>query len=299
MKILLFGKNGQVGWELNRSLLPLGEVIALGRKDADFTKPESLRTIIRKIRPDVIVNAVAYTAVDKAETEEHLATLINGVAPGVIAEEARDCGALIIHYSTDYVFDGAKTEPYTEEDRPNPLSAYGRSKLAGEQAVQASGCPHLILRTSWVYSARGKNFLLTVLRLAAERKTLKMVNDQTGAPTWARNIADVSAHMLTTAQLHRQAGSFISGTYHVSAAKQVTWHGFSAAIIDYARLFSVAGKIITETVAPITTDEYPLPAVRPKNSQLNSGLLSERYGLTLPIWRESMELCLDEVLAAQ
>ena len=243
MKILLTGRNGQVGWELARSLMPLGEVFALDRTKCDLSRPETISNVVQAIKPDVIVNAAAYTAVDKAEEEEGLATTINGTSVGVIAEESRKLKALLIHYSTDYVFDGTKVEPYTEEDIPNPINAYGRSKLVGEKAIVESGCDYLILRTTWVYAARGNNFLKTMLRLAQEREELRIVADQYGAPTWARNIADVSAHVLAAAQHERQDGGFVSGTHHLCATGKTTWHGFSSAIIEHARQLAPVGNI--------------------------------------------------------
>jgi dTDP-4-dehydrorhamnose reductase len=296
MKILLTGKNGQIGWELNRSLLPLGEVIALDRTQADLSQPESLRTLVAQIKPDIIVNAAAYTAVDKAESEEELATVINGVAVGVLAEEATKIGALLVHYSTDYVFDGAKKTPYVEDDKTNPVNAYGRSKLAGEHAIAMVGADYLILRTSWVYAARGKNFLKTMLRLAQEREELRVVADQHGAPTWARNIADVTAHVVACAQRERQASRFESGTYHLCATGKTTWHGFSSAIIKHARALAPAGSIKTERVVPIATQDYPQPAQRPQNSQLDSGALAERFSAIIPEWQHAMTLCVNEVL---
>ena len=298
MKILVTGRSGQVGWELNRCLLPLGEVVAVDYPEVDFSKPEGLRTVVREIRPDIIVNAAAYTAVDKAESEEELATLINAVAPGVLAVEAERSGALFIHYSTDYVFDGTKDGPYTEDDEPNPINAYGRTKLAGEKAVAQSGCDHLILRATWVYAARGKNFLKTMLRLAQEREELRIVADQYGTPTWARNIADVTAHVLAIAQRERQTGGFKSGTYHLCAGGKTSWHGFAKAIIERARQLAPAVNIKTERVLPIATEDYPLPAPRPGNSQMDSGSLTARFGLTMPEWHEAMKLCIDEVLEA-
>ena len=226
MKILLFGKNGQVGWELNRSLQPLGEVVALSREEADFSNPESLRKIVSEISPDVIVNAVAYTAVDKAEEEEELAAIINGVAPGILAEEALKINALLIHYSTDYVFDGAKDSPYIETDKPNPINAYGRTKLAGEVVIQSSDCDYLIFRTSWVYASRGHNFLLTMLKLASEREELSIVADQMGAPTTAKLIADTTALSIRQAMGEKQSGNFSSDLYHLATSGSTSWHGF-------------------------------------------------------------------------
>jgi len=299
MKILLFGKSGQVGWELNRSLLPLGEVIALGRKEADFSKLDSLREIVQSIKPDVIVNAVAYTAVDKAEEEESLATMINGIAPGVLAEEAKKRNVLFIHYSTDYVFDGKKNSAYMESDEPNPINAYGRSKFVGEKNIIQSGCEHLILRTTWVYASRGKNFLKTMFRLAQERDELRIVADQYGAPTWVRNIADITSHVLATVQHERQVGRFSSNTYHLCASGKTTWQGFASAIIERARQLAPAGDVKTKRVLSIATEDYPLPALRPKNSQMDSSSLTTRFGVKLPEWHDAMELCLDEVMEAR
>lgn len=296
MKILLLGKNGQIGWELNRSLLPLGEVIALGRDEADLSRPESLRAVVQENEPDVIINTAAYTAVDKAEQDEELATTINGISVGVLAQEARKQKSLLIHYSTDYVFDGTKQEPYIEGDTPNPINAYGRSKHAGEIAVLQSGCDYLILRTTWVYASRGHNFLRTMLRLAQEHEELRIVADQYGAPTWARNIADVTAQMLTVAQRERQAGGFVSNIYHLSSGGKTTWHGFSMAIIEHARQLAPEGHIKTERMLPILTEDYPLPAPRPKNSILDSGSLKDCYGLTVPDWHETLKLCIYEAL---
>ena len=223
-RILLTGKNGQVGWELQRTLAPLGEVVVLDRRQLDLSDPDQIRERVREISPDLIVNAAAYTAVDRAEAEPEPAMAVNGTAPGLLAEEAKRIGAAIIHYSTDYVFDGAKTTPYTEEDAPNPLNVYGRTKLAGEQAVQAAGVPHLILRTSWVYGMRGKNFLLTILRLAREREELKIVDDQIGAPTWSRTIAEATAQILTSGAW---PVSGASGIYHLTASGSTSWYGFA------------------------------------------------------------------------
>ncbi|KPJ88032.1 MAG: dTDP-4-dehydrorhamnose reductase [Gammaproteobacteria bacterium SG8_11] len=299
MRIMLSGANGQVGWELSRSLLPLGEVVALTRAQCDLSRPDTLSNIVQEIKPDVIVNAAAYTAVDKAEEEEELATVINGTAVGVLAEEAKKHNALFIHYSTDYVFDGKKSEPYTEDDIPNPINAYGRSKLIGEQAIQQVGCDYLILRTTWVYAARGKNFLKTMLRLAQERNELRIVADQYGAPTWARNIADVTAQVLATAKRERLVGEFTSGTYHLSASGKTTWHDFSSAIIERVKQVALVSSIKTERVLPITTEDYPLPAARPKNSQMDSSSLTARFGVTMPEWQHAMELCIDEVFRIQ
>ena len=244
------------------------------------------------------MNTAAYTAVDKAENEETLATTINGVSVGVLAEESRKLNALLVHYSTDYVFDGKKREPYTEADVPNPVNAYGRSKLAGEKAISQTGCNHLILRTSWVYAARGNNFFMTMLRLSQERDELRIVDDQHGAPTWARNIADVTAHVLAYAHRERMDSTFTSGIYHLCAGGKTTWYGFSCAIIEKARQL-VRGDIRIQKVLPITTEEYRLPAPRPENSAMESTSLGIRFGLTMPEWRDAMDLCLAEARDAR
>ena len=278
MNILLIGAGGQVGRELARTLAPLGEVIAFDRQALDLAHVDAIRAAIRAIRPDLIVNAAAFTAVDQAEAEPDLAMAINGLAPGVMAEEARRLGALLVHYSTDYVFDGAKANPYTEDDVPKPLNAYGRSKLAGEQAIQGSGCRHLIFRTSWVYGLHGKNFLRTIARLAQEREELSIVADQIGAPTWSRMIGEATALALR--------GDPATGLYHMSSAGSTSWHGFARAILDAQ---GWRGRLI-----PIPTRDYPLPAQRPLNSTLCNDKLTTDFGLRLPDWRESLVLCLGD-----
>ena len=294
MKILLFGKNGQVGWELNRSLLPLGDIIALGRQDADFSRPESIRKIVQEIRPDIIVNAVAYTAVDKAEEEEALALTINADTPAVLAEEAAHSGALLIHYSTDYVFDGSKTEAYSETDKPCPINAYGRTKLAGEQAIQASGCDYLIFRTSWVYASRGHNFLMTILRLAKERESLNIVADQTGAPTSARLIADSSSLCLKQAINERRQGVFSADLFHLTASGVASWHEFAETIVDAARC-ELAMKLKTREIRPISASQYPAPATRPMNSQLSLDRLERVFGVKMPHWQVAIQVCMQEL----
>ncbi len=292
MKILLFGKIGQVGWELNRTLQPLGEVIALDRRDVDFSKPENLRAIVGEIKPDVIVNAVAYTAVDKAEAEEALASRINGVAPGVLAEEALKSNALLVHYSTDYVFDGTKLTPYLETDSPNPINAYGRTKLAGEIAVQSSGCDYLIFRTSWVYASRGHNFLLTILKLAKERDELNIVSDQIGAPTSARLIAETTVNCLQQAMKERLEGDFSSGLYHLAASGYTSWHGFAEKIVNEEnKVLNLDFK-----VKAIKTIDYPTQAKRPMNSRLAVDKLKKDYAVVLPNWAEALESCLNELV---
>jgi dTDP-4-dehydrorhamnose reductase len=288
MKILLTGTNGQVGWELQRTLAPLGQVVAVDRRMLDLGNPDSIRAVIRAVKPDLIVNPAAYTAVDKAESEPELAMAVNGIAPGIMAEEAKKLGAAMIHYSTDYVFDGSKTSPYTEEDIPNPINVYGKTKLAGEQAIQAVGVPHLILRTSWVYGMRGKNFLLTILRLAKEREELKIVDDQIGAPTWSRMIAEATAQILAQGVLpltpHASLLAQYSGIYNLTAAGRTSWCGFAQAIVENAQ----AGT----RVMPIPTADYPLPAPRPLFSLLASDKLTETFGMKLPSWDDSLALCM-------
>jgi dTDP-4-dehydrorhamnose reductase len=295
-KILLTGKNGQVGWELQRTLASLGDVVAVGHPEMDLADPDSVRKVIREVRPGLIVNAAAYTAVDKAESEPDLAMAVNGVAPGVMAEEAKRLNAAIIHYSTDYVFDGAKVSPYAEDDAPNPLNVYGRTKLAGERAIHAAGAPHLILRTSWVFGARGHNFLLTMLRLSKERDEMKIVNDQYGAPTWSRMLAEVTSQIVTQSfsPLCRQAALIqdVSGIYHTASAGSTSWHGFASKILE-----SVPGHAPPKLV-PIPTSGYPLPATRPRNSCLSNEKLMHTYGLTIPSWEESLALCLRDMLVA-
>lgn len=294
MKILLFGKVGQVGWELNRSLQPLGEIVALDVEDADFSDPESLREIIQAEKPDVIVNAVAYTAVDKAEEEEELALKINGVAPGVLAEEALKLNALLVHYSTDYVFDGTKPTPYLETDTPNPVNAYGRTKLAGETAVQSSGCDYLILRTSWVYASRAHNFMLTMLKLAKERDELSIVADQIGAPTTARLIADTTILCVQQAIKEGAENTFVSGLYHLTASGNTSWHGFTEEIVKVATE-KLGLKLKIKVIKAIPSSDYPTPAQRPINSQLDLKKLSDKFGVEMPGWEKSLELCIEEV----
>lgn len=280
-RIMLTGQDGQVGWELQRTLASLGEVVALDRRQLDLANPVQIRERVREIRPDLIVNAAAYTAVDKAEEEPELAMVVNGTAPGILAEEARRVGAAIIHYSTDYVFDGKKTSPYTENDTPSPLNVYGRSKLAGEQALQAVGVRHLILRTSWVYGTRGKNFLLTILRLAREGEVLKIVDDQSGAPTWSRTIAEATNKILASGAWPAYAG----GTYHLTASGSTTWYGFAKAILA---LDPKPSEQVCKRLIPIPTAEYPTPARRPAYSVLSGDKLKDVYGIVLPDWKQGL-----------
>jgi len=291
-RILVTGRTGQIGWELQSALAPLGTVIALDRGGMDLASPDSIRRAIRDASPDIIANAAAYTAVDRAESEPDLAMQVNGIAPGVMAEEAKRLGAVLVHYSTDYVFDGTKQQPYVEDDPPNPLSQYGRSKLAGEQAIALSGATHLIFRTSWVYAARGHNFLRTILRLARERTELKIVDDQLGAPTWARFIAEATAQVLRQVGDGHKAIADYAGIYNLTGTGAVSWYGFASAIFAEAkaRLGMTPPKLI-----PITTAEYPLPARRPANSRLDNTRLSAAFGLTPPPWDKMLKLCMKEI----
>ena len=293
MKILLLGKNGQVGWELQRSLAPLGELISLDRHDGgDLADSDALRATVKAIAPQVIVNAAAYTAVDKAESEPALAAQINATAPGLLALEAKALGALLIHYSSDYVFDGSGEQARAEGAATAPLNVYGASKLAGEDAIRAIGCEHLILRTSWVYAARGGNFAKTMLRLAAEREQLKVISDQIGAPTGADLLADLTAHMLR-ATLAKPA---LSGTYHAVAGGETSWHAYAKHVIEFARTRGKPIRVDADQVLAIPTRDYPTPAQRPLNSRLSTQKLSTAFGLTLPHWQVGVERMLTEIL---
>ncbi|MET0517961.1 MAG: dTDP-4-dehydrorhamnose reductase [Burkholderiaceae bacterium] len=293
MKILLLGKNGQLGWELQRALAPLGELVALDRQDGgDLADPDGLRASVQRHAPQLIVNAAAYTAVDKAESEPGLAQQINAAAPGLLAREAARLGALLVHYSSDYVFDGSGVQPRDEEVATGPLSVYGSSKLAGEQAIVASGCQHLILRTSWVYAARGGNFAKTMLRLAAEREQLKVIADQIGAPTGADLLADLSAHMALATLARPELG----GVYHAVAAGETSWHDYARFVIEFARARGKTIKVAPDQVLAIPTSEYPTPAARPLNSRLSTVKLQQRFGLALPHWQRGVERMLEEIL---
>lgn len=300
--ILLIGTNGQVGRELHKMLPRIGEVTALDRQRLDLTKPEEIRRAIRTCQPEIIVNAAAYTAVDKAESEELLARSINADAPAVMAEEARKIGAALIHYSTDYVFDGTKTSPYDEDDPANPQNAYGRTKLEGERAIQASGAAHLIFRTAWVYATEGKNFLLTILRLATQREELKIVRDQTGAPTLNSEIARATTAILAQ-MCAKDAGASsvaaVNGIYHLTAGGETTWFDFTNAILQKAGetpgnlpWFAAATSglpLLTRRVIPITAAEYPTPAKRPAYSVLSNARLNRTFSVQLPDWQSQLQ----------
>ncbi|HVW52313.1 MAG TPA: dTDP-4-dehydrorhamnose reductase [Trinickia sp.] len=295
MRLLLIGRSGQLGWELMRSLAPLGNVIAFDRRDADLSAPDRLPALIANAKPDVVVNAAAYTAVDKAESEVPLASTVNADAVGVLARAARDAGALFVHFSTDYVFDGEKVGPYVESDEPLPLNAYGRSKLAGELAVEAAGGDWLVFRTSWIYAARGANFLQTMLRLAHERETLRVVADQQGAPTAARMIADLTAHAIRQSMGERTSGAFESGVFHMTASGSTSWFGFASRIIETLRSRR-PGQVVTREIEPIAASEYAAAAARPLNSLLDNSKLERRFGVFRPDWEVYLQLVLDEVL---
>jgi dTDP-4-dehydrorhamnose reductase len=288
--ILLTGANGQVGFELTRMLQGLGVVIALDRSGLDLSNPVKIRAVVRELKPTIIINAAAYTAVDRAETELELALRINGDAPGILAEEAKQLGALLIHYSTDYVFDGVKESAYVENDSTNPQNAYGRSKLAGELAVAEVGGAHLILRTSWVYGLRGENFLLTMLRLAAERPELRIVADQYGAPTWSTTVAAMTTHIVAQGLIsccndadwwHKK-----SGVYHLTASGSTSWFGFAEAI------FELSGRELAPKMTAIATADYPMSAKRPANSRLANDKLIDAFALRPPNWRVALGLAL-------
>lgn len=294
-RIVVTGSSGQVGWELLRALSLVGDVIGLGREELDLGNPVALERRIAAICPNVIVNAAAYTSVDRAENEPDVARQINTEAVGVLGAAARRCGALLVHYSTDYVFDGTKQEAYLESDVTNPISIYGLTKRDGEIALRSSGCDHLILRTSWVYAARGRNFLLTMLRLACERPELRVVDDQHGAPTWARTIADATTHMVHRSLLERRDSRFESATVNLTAAGSTSWHGFAGEIVRLARLQHLLPPGQRPVVLRIPSSEYPTPARRPYNSVLDLGTLASRYGLHPPRWEAALRMCLEEV----
>ncbi len=287
MRLLVTGKNGQLGWELQRTLAPLGDVKAYSEQELDLTNTDAVRACLQACKPQWIINPAAYTAVDKAEKDEPLAQAVNGEAPGLLAEEAKRLGAGLIHFSTDYVFSGNKTSPYLESDPVDPLGAYGRTKLAGEQRVTASGARAWIFRLSWVYASRGSNFLLTMLRLANERPRLRVVADQIGAPTWARQIAEAVALFIA-----KRPDAATGRIYHMTPQGRTSWHGFAEAIV---RGGAERGLCPEVAIDPIATSDYPLPAKRPGNSVLDHEQLARDFGLRLPDWRDSLRLCLDEL----
>lgn len=296
MKILLFGKNGQVGWELQRSLAPLGELIALNSTSEEFcgdlTNLIGLKRTIRKIAPDVIVNAAAYTAVDKAESEPELAHVLNAQAPDILAQEARQLNAWLVHYSTDYVFNGAGNQPYLETDVTDPLNIYGKTKLEGEKNIITSGCSYLIFRTSWIYATNGNNFIKTILRLAQQRDKLEVVNDQIGSPTGAELLADITAYTLFSLK-HKPE---VSGLYHLAAGGCTSWYDFARFILEYARCVNFPLKIQSDTLLPIASKDFPLPAKRPINSRLNTNKLENTFNLILPAWQTGVSRTLTEIL---
>jgi dTDP-4-dehydrorhamnose reductase len=298
MRILLLGKSGQVGWELQRSLAPLGEVLALGSDSTpycgDLSKPEHLAQTVLAYKPDFIVNAAAHTAVDKAESEPELAKVLNTEAPAALAKAAAKVGAWLVHYSTDYVFDGSGTHARQEGEGTGPLSVYGQTKLDGEKAIVASGCKYLIFRTSWVYAARGGNFAKTMLRLAQERSKLTVINDQHGAPTGADLIADVTAHAMRRV-LNTQNISF-SGVYHLVASGETTWHGYASHVIEKAKFMKPELGWKVADIAPVPTSAFPTPAVRPLNSRLCTAKLQQAFGLVLPPWQQGVDRMLTEIL---
>jgi dTDP-4-dehydrorhamnose reductase len=296
MKILLFGKSGQVGWELQRSLAPLGELVALDFDSkelcGDFGRLNGIAETVQAVSPDVIVNAAAHTAVDKAESEPEQVRIINALTPAMLAREAGKIGAWLVHYSTDYVFDGSGSTPWAETDPTGPLNVYGETKLEAEEAILESGCHHLIFRTSWVFAARGNNFAKTMLRLAQERDRLTVIDDQVGAPTGADLLADVTAHAIRTA-LQRPN---VSGLYHLVAAEETSWYGYARFVLDFARQTGVRLKVGPESLLPVPTSAFPLPARRPGNSRLDTSKLRSTFGLSLPPWQTGVARMLTEVL---
>lgn len=301
MKILLTGKNGQVGWGLQRTLSTLGEVIACDRTEMDLTNEDSIVNKIRETKPHIIVNAAAYTAVDKAELEPDLAMAVNGAAPGIIAEEARKLGAAVIHYSTDYVFDGSKDSPYSEEDKTNPINVYGQTKLAGEDAIKSAEVPYYIFRTSWVYSNRGKNFVNTMLTLAKERDEIRIVSDQIGSPTWSFTIAEATsqiiAQQITNKHSCKSGILESSGIYHLTSNEYTSWFDFANAIFANDHVHNHHdGQLKIPTIIPIGTQEFPTPALRPLCSRLSNIKIEETFKIKCPSWLQSLNLCLEEMV---
>jgi dTDP-4-dehydrorhamnose reductase len=305
MKLLVTGANGQVGWHLQRTLAPMGEVLAIDIDQVDLTDLDALGKAIRDFAPNVVVNTAAYTAVDKAESEPDLARAINVAAPGKIAEECAKLDALMVHYSTDYVYNGSKTVPYVETDPTGPLSVYGETKLAGDQAIFASGCAYVILRTTWVYDIRGKNFLRTILRLAREKEELRIVGDQYGAPTWARQLAETTTILIARGLERRKAaGSWSSGLFHCTAGGRTSWAGFAQAILeDYDTLVDwpadtgeFGGPLKARRVVEISTEQYQTPAKRPRNSVLSNAKIQEEFGISMADWRTQLRLAMQDAI---
>lgn len=300
MKILLFGKGGQLGWELQRSLAPLGELIALGTSGqdglaGDFKDPEAVAASVRALRPDVIVNAAAYTAVDKAESDVDAARLVNATTPAAIAREAQACGALMVHYSTDYVFDGSGSRPWRESDAPRPLNVYGTTKLDGEEQIRRHCHRAIILRTSWVYGARGGNFAKTMIQLARQRDRLTVVDDQVGAPTGADLLADVTAHLVRAATGNQE----LAGVFHAAAAGEVSWFGYARFVLEHAQRAGVPLLAGPEAISPVPSSSYPTPARRPHNSRLDTSKLREATGLFLPDWKSGVARMLAEAITQE
>jgi dTDP-4-dehydrorhamnose reductase len=292
--IMITGKNGQLGWELQRCFSASAHVIAVDIEEMDLADPAAIRRTVRSVRPDIIINPAAYTAVDKAESDPGSAMAVNGIAPGVLVEEAHLLGAVLVHYSTDYVFDGNKPVAYTEEDAPNPQSVYGSTKLAGERAVLSSSCKHIVFRTSWVYGVHGGNFVKTILRLAKDRSELRIVADQFGAPTWARDLAQATASALDLWQT-KDWNSDLCGLYHLSAAGRTDWHQYAEEIVRLARKYDAALSSKPLDIRAIATHEYPLPAKRPVNSVLANEKIRSAFGIVLPAWQDSLAECVREL----
>ena len=296
MNILLLGNNGQVGFELQRALAPLGTVTSLDFPEVDFLNLDQLTALVRKHNPKVIVNAAAYTAVDKAESDSATAHAINGAAVGVLAAQAKQLNALLVHYSTDYVFNGSGTRPWVETDTPQPLSVYGHSKLAGETAIRNSGCNHFILRTSWVYAARGQNFVRTILRLAGERDSLSVINDQIGAPTYAGFLADSTARIIKFDTVNSATRATHLGTYHITSRGEATWHTLASYAVQCALDYGATLKVTPARIAAIATSQYPLPAPRPSNSRMCVDKLEGTFGITCPEWRTDCRSVVKELI---
>lgn len=296
MKILLLGNKGKIGWELQRSLAPLGDLISKSRAEADLSDTEAIRSIVRRENPEIIVNAAAYTAVDRAETEVSLVRKVNEIAVKALAEESFAIGSLLVHYSTDYVFDGKKNAPYVESDDTSPLSVYGRSKAKGEVAIRQSGCDHMIFRTSWICSVRGWNFAKAILKMAQERETLQVVDDQIGAPTSAETVADVTAHCIRTIQCYQTTKSDFVGTYHLTSLGETSWFEYAKLLVREASKRGMKLRVDANAIQPVSSDLFPSIATRPKNSRLDTSKLRSKFEVLLPDWNQSVERILDELV---